>query len=284
MRLAFPRRMIRINSCKGFTVRSRFIFCDQLLRASISVPSNMPKAAGAPPHSNSVTPVIDPIPNPQPLIPRVSGAIWQAANGLVAALLAPACAVCDAILEEPLSGCVCRTCWSAVRLITPPVCDGCGDPLARESQSPIPHPQSLCGQCCDRERSIDRARAVGEYDGALAGHHPRAEIRQTAIAGTAPRRLDAIARKRTTRRGGTSRAGSASLAPRVPTRLQSGARAGASSRSAGHRRPHPNAPHSPAGRVGRRPPARERGGGLWHTTAPASKTAIDRGVQNCACG
>jgi ComF family protein len=93
-----------------------------------------------------------PISNPKSLIPSF-------ANGLVAALLAPACAACDALLDEPLSGCVCRNCWAAVRLITPPLCDGCGDPL--------PRPSGLCPECSCRKRIVVRARAAGEYDGTL---------------------------------------------------------------------------------------------------------------------
>jgi ComF family protein len=115
-------------------------------------------------------------------------------NSLVSAALAPVCAVCKAVLDEPLSGCVCTLCWSSVRPITPPVCDACGDPLPRgheslirdpdppdrhqsqvpdpqspgQSQSPISNPESpLCGRCIRHRSPIDRARAIGEYDGTL---------------------------------------------------------------------------------------------------------------------
>jgi ComF family protein len=114
--------------------------------------------------------VTPPIPNPPSLIPIAIPSFPRIVNALVTALLAPACAVCDAVLDEPLSGCVCRTCWRAVRPITPPVCDSCGDPLANRHQSPIPGPKSLgvlCRPCCGRERIIERARAVGEYEGTL---------------------------------------------------------------------------------------------------------------------
>ncbi len=114
---------------------------------------------------DSVGPVTDPIPNPKSLIPR--GAI-DAANGLVAALLAPSCAVCSTLLDAPLSGCVCSNCWRSIRSITPPICDRCGDPLARQPQSIIPDPRSpVCPQCCKGESAVDRARAVGEYEGTL---------------------------------------------------------------------------------------------------------------------
>ena len=118
-----------------------------------------------------------PIPNPQSLIADTAR---LAGNGLVSAILAPACAVCEAVLDEPLSGCVCRICWTAIRPITPPVCDTCGHPLARPFQSPVPgplpldgrqsltpNPQSLCALCGRHRSTVTRARAVGEYDGAL---------------------------------------------------------------------------------------------------------------------
>lgn len=135
----------------------------------------------------------DLVPNPQSLITT----LLQVGNAVVSALLAPSCAACKAILDEPLAGCVCKHCWAAILPITSPVCDACGDPLARLSQSQIPRlpaPESgalsrgspkhvaelerhvdaanhdsrqRCRWCSERERVIDRARAVGEYSGAL---------------------------------------------------------------------------------------------------------------------
>lgn len=89
-------------------------------------------------------------------IPRVGIAV---ADALLTALFAPACAVCDRILDEPLSGCICPGCWSAVRSITPPICDTCGDPLARMS--------AACTGGHDRDHLIRRSRAIGEYEGVL---------------------------------------------------------------------------------------------------------------------
>ena len=116
----------------------------------------------------SVPLVTEPIPNPQSLIPGLfrslipgdpQSLVPSFANAVVSALLAPACAVCDVILDEPLSGCVCRGCWGAVRFITPPLCDVCGDPL--------PRPIERCRQCSSRRSVLDGSRAIGEYDGAL---------------------------------------------------------------------------------------------------------------------
>jgi ComF family protein len=73
--------------------------------------------------------------------------------------LAPVCAVCDSVLDEPLAGCVCQSCWTAVRPITPPLCDRCGDPL--------PRPDRHCEQCAGSSSVISRARAIGEYEGTL---------------------------------------------------------------------------------------------------------------------
>lgn len=103
-------------------------------------------------------PVTPQIPNPKSLIPSV-GTI---ANALVTALLAPACAVCNAILEQPTQGCVCTNCWRSIRAITPPICDRCGDPQSLHHSQ-----QSICARCCAGERAVGRARAIGEYEGAL---------------------------------------------------------------------------------------------------------------------
>ena len=95
---------------------------------------------------------------PAPARPR-SRFVEAAANGLVTAVLAPVCAVCDSLLDDPLSGCVCGNCWRAVRFITPPVCDRCGDPL--------PTPTERCVNCSATEHAVSRSRAVGDYDGIL---------------------------------------------------------------------------------------------------------------------
>ena len=94
-------------------------------------------------------------PNPQSLVPSLR----SVGNALIAALLAPACAVCEAVLDEPLRGCVCESCWNAIRPITPPLCERCGDPLPRQAEQ--------CRSCRRREGVIERARAIGEYEGAL---------------------------------------------------------------------------------------------------------------------
>ncbi|RPI52697.1 MAG: ComF family protein [Acidobacteria bacterium] len=141
--------MAQINSFKDLVA---ILFAEQLLPAGISIPAN-----------------VAPIPG-------------GVGNSLIAALLAAPCAVCQAVLDEPLTGCVCQTCWASIRPITPPICDACGDPLPRQpqslipnrqslGQSPIPSPQSpisgLCAQCVRHRPAIERARTIGEYDGVL---------------------------------------------------------------------------------------------------------------------
>ena len=110
----------------------------------------------------------------------IAASATHLANALVSVLLAPQCAACKAILDTPLAGCVCVNCWDAVRPITPPVCDGCGDPL------PAPAAQ-LCLRCSTHTRVIDRARAVGEYEGTLREliHAFKYDRRRSLAAGLA---------------------------------------------------------------------------------------------------
>lgn len=80
-------------------------------------------------------------------------------------LLAPECAVCRIPLDTLTEGPVCRHCWTRVSLFTPPICDGCGDPLPSD-RSPAGG-RLVCVRCARRQTPIDRARAVGAYDGTL---------------------------------------------------------------------------------------------------------------------
>jgi ComF family protein len=80
------------------------------------------------------------------------------ANAAVSALLAPACASCNAVLHSPIDGCVCRKCWANIRRMPLPICDACGDPTAG-----LP----ICERCLAPSRLVSRARAIGEYDGTL---------------------------------------------------------------------------------------------------------------------
>jgi ComF family protein len=79
-------------------------------------------------------------------------------------VLAPVCAACRHQLDEPSRSVVCASCWNAVRALTPPFCDVCGDPLAtwRTSEG-----RMRCARCPQHRSRITIARAIGEYDGAL---------------------------------------------------------------------------------------------------------------------
>jgi ComF family protein len=88
-----------------------------------------------------------------------------AADGLLAVLLAPSCAACRAALEAPSRGPVCAACWAAIRIITPPVCERCGDPLP--SWRVISQTSARCPRCRRRRSAVDLGGAVGAYEGAL---------------------------------------------------------------------------------------------------------------------
>jgi ComF family protein len=85
-----------------------------------------------------------------------------AANLVLRTLLAPVCAGCRARLDRPLDGPVCRTCWRAIRRLTPPWCDWCGDALPSG-----PRLVPLCVRCLHAPPSFDIARSAACYDGAL---------------------------------------------------------------------------------------------------------------------
>jgi ComF family protein len=68
----------------------------------------------------------------------------QLVDSLLAATLAPRCAACDSVLDEPSAGPVCAPCWNAVRPLPP-----------FSGDAPAGH--------------LTAWRAAGEYDGALRG-------------------------------------------------------------------------------------------------------------------
>lgn len=91
---------------------------------------------------------------------------WRlAADAVLSVLFAPACAACDAPLDHPTLGPVCPTCWRSILPLTPPLCDGCGDPLP--TWRTISTPLARCARCRRARRAVDRSRAVGAYEGAL---------------------------------------------------------------------------------------------------------------------
>jgi ComF family protein len=89
----------------------------------------------------------------------------RAVNGILTVALAPRCAACARVLDAPLDGPVCDTCWSSVRLVRTPVCDICGDPL--QSWRRLSEIDGLCARCRRVSPAFSRARAAGEYEGSL---------------------------------------------------------------------------------------------------------------------
>ena len=83
---------------------------------------------------------------------------------MLSVVLAPACAACDQPLDFPTRGPVCETCWRSILTLTPPLCDGCGDPLAAWRSSNV---LGRCPRCRRSSRFVDRARAIGAYEGTL---------------------------------------------------------------------------------------------------------------------
>ena len=92
-------------------------------------------------------------------------ALRTVADALMSVILGPSCAACNELLEQPTRGPVCPRCWHSILPLTPPLCDSCGDPLP--SWRTISVPAGTCPRCRRASRAVDRARAVGEYDGTL---------------------------------------------------------------------------------------------------------------------
>jgi ComF family protein len=86
-------------------------------------------------------------------------------DAILSVLLAPSCAACGKLLDHPTHGPVCEACWRSILPITAPLCDRCGDPLP--AWRAISIPLALCPRCRRTRRLVDRARAIGPYDGAL---------------------------------------------------------------------------------------------------------------------
>jgi ComF family protein len=88
-----------------------------------------------------------------------------ACDAILSVVLAPSCAACDEALLHPTRGPVCGRCWSSILPLTPPLCDRCGDPLP--AWRLVSLPLACCPRCRRARRVVDRARAIGAYDGAL---------------------------------------------------------------------------------------------------------------------
>ena len=69
------------------------------------------------------------------------------------------------MLDEPLAGAVCQTCWSTVRLVVPPACHVCGQPLP--SWRTISLAAERCAACRRRPPAFDRGAVACDYQDAL---------------------------------------------------------------------------------------------------------------------
>jgi ComF family protein len=98
-------------------------------------------------------------------INSLHSAISISSDALLSVVLSPACAACDEPLLHPTRGPVCEDCWTSIRPLTPPLCERCGDPLP--TWRAVSVPLACCPRCRRTPRSLDRARSVGAYEGAL---------------------------------------------------------------------------------------------------------------------
>src|SRR2546428_8555639 len=89
----------------------------------------------------------------------------EIADALLAVLLAPECASCGGVLDQPASGPVCDACWAAASRVIGPFCEVCGDPLV--SWRVVSAPEGVCVRCRRAPVAFDRGRAAGEYEGTL---------------------------------------------------------------------------------------------------------------------
>ena len=96
---------------------------------------------------------------------RLAESSRSALDSLLTVLLAPACPLCQTLLDRPTRGLVCPACWDAVPRLTPPVCDRCGDPLP--SWRVISQQCVRCPRCRRSPSALDRGRAVGPYESTL---------------------------------------------------------------------------------------------------------------------
>lgn len=103
-------------------------------------------------------------------------------DGLMAALVAPLCAVCGGVLDRPLDGAACPACWARVGRYSPPLCRRCGEAL------PSSRGAATCGACSVSLGPIASARSLGPYDGVLA------DLVQACKYGRRPTIADALGR------------------------------------------------------------------------------------------
>ncbi len=93
---------------------------------------------------------------------HLDGVLAALANLLIREFLEPPCLACGARLDRPLDGPVCAGCWRAVPMLTPPLCERCGDALAGWRV-----PAATCPRCRRQPPALDLTRSAGRYEGPL---------------------------------------------------------------------------------------------------------------------
>jgi ComF family protein len=96
---------------------------------------------------------------------RLASPLWI--DAALALIFAPACALCDRVLDAPSQGPVCKTCWGTVCPFQACACARCGLPLSPQHESSPRAAVDRCRRCRRGRGAVDRARAIGDYDGAL---------------------------------------------------------------------------------------------------------------------
>jgi ComF family protein len=69
------------------------------------------------------------------------------------------------VLDAPLAGPICDSCWASVKLLIAPFCRVCGDPLP--SWRVISAALETCPRCRRASTAVDAARSAGLYEGSL---------------------------------------------------------------------------------------------------------------------
>jgi len=98
-------------------------------------------------------------------VTAVEAALRAAVDGLLAVVLAARCAACSSLLERPTAGPVCASCWASLPLLPLPQCVVCGDTLTSWRLASVA--VSYCPRCRRSRRALDRAGAMGAYEGPL---------------------------------------------------------------------------------------------------------------------
>jgi ComF family protein len=112
------------------------------------------------------------------------GALFGVADALASVLFSSPCVVCGTIAPQIACGAVCDACWRTVPLVTPPVCQRCGDPLTDwTSESGALSRTGGCS-CALLSNALDRVRALGPYESTLRTMvHALKYDRRRSIAG-----------------------------------------------------------------------------------------------------